>query len=89
MSVHGTEFVPRGEFRAQPSDRFTDDRQLLGDSVAKRVVAQKICFHSSGCRLCNPVQRFQYVVQALPITPHRSIEPQPAHRIESMALVRV
>jgi hypothetical protein len=34
--------VPRCDFRVQPRDRFTDDRQLLSDRVAKRLVGHEL-----------------------------------------------
>jgi hypothetical protein len=33
--------VRRRDFPAQPRDRLTDDRQLLCNGVAKRLIAQK------------------------------------------------
>ena len=38
--------MPRRKFGAEPRDRFTDDRQLLSDGVAKRLVGEEIGFRS-------------------------------------------
>jgi len=80
MSGHGTALWRAVISGAQPRDRLTDDRQLLCNGVAKRLIAQKICLQPSVDCLRNPVQRFQNVVQALLITPHRSTVPRLARR---------
>jgi hypothetical protein len=53
--------VPRRKFRAEPRNRFADDRQFFSDGVAKRLASQEIGLGPPGDRLRNPTQRFQDV----------------------------
>jgi hypothetical protein len=75
---HGV--VPRRNFRGEPRDRFADDRQPLGNCVAKSLVGQEFGLRPTGDRFRNPVQSFRDVVQTLLITPHRSAGLRPARR---------
>ena len=46
--------MPRRNLGAEPRNRLTDDRQLLSDGVAKRLVGEEIGFCSPGDRF--PIQ---------------------------------
>lgn len=56
---HGA--VPGLELRTKPRNCLTNDRQLLGDSVTKRLVSEELSLPLTGNRFRYPIQSFQNV----------------------------